>query len=245
MTEVYVHGVAPATEREAIEAAGARAVVHGELAAITSGAQPEGTRAAELMRRHWVVLEEVARRATVLPVRFGTAMATEEAVAGEFLEPRHDDLAAQLAVFDGKVQLTVKGTYDEEALLRSIVSASPQVAALRERVRATPGAAGHFHRIQLGELVAAEVEQTRARDAAWVLERLRGLAVVTSSEPAGGTDGAVNAAFLVERERIDEFARAVDAAADELAGRVELRLLGPMPPYSFASEQIDGAPAWA
>jgi hypothetical protein len=242
---VYVHGVAPATEREAIEAAGARAVVHGELAAITSGAQPEGTRAAELMRRHWVVLEEVARRATVLPVRFGTAMATEEAVAGEFLEPRHDDLAAQLAAFDGKVQLTVKGTYDEEALLRSIVSASPQVAALRERVRATPGAAGHFHRIQLGELVAAEVEQTRARDAAWVLERLQGLAVVTSSEPAGGTDGAVNAAFLVERERIDEFARAVDAAADELAGRVELRLLGPMPPYSFASEQIDGAPAWA
>jgi Gas vesicle synthesis protein GvpL/GvpF len=245
MSEVYVHAVTAASASDAVEAAGARAMVHRGLAAIATDAAAAGIKATELMRRHWRLLEAVAETATVLPVRFGTAMAGEEAVVSEFLAPRHDDLAAQLAALDGKVQLTVKGTYDEEALLRSIVSASPQVAALRERVRATPGAAGHFHRIQLGELVAAEVEQSRARDAAWVLERLQGLAVATSSEPAGGTDGAVNAAFLVARERGEEFARAFETAAAELAGRVELRLLGPMPPYSFASEQIDGAPAWA
>jgi hypothetical protein len=98
--------------------------------------------------------------------------------------------------------------------------------------------------MRLGELVAAAVEQVRERDAAWVLERLQGLAVAANSEPAGGIDGAVNAAFLVERERAEEFAQAVSAAADELAGRVALRCLGPLPPYSFASEQIDGVPAW-
>ena len=241
MSEVHVHGVAPAGERAAIEGAGGRAIVHGELAAVASDAA-EGTRAADLMRRHWHVLEAIAATATVVPVRFGTAMAGDDAVAAEFLAPRHDDLLAELAAFEGKVQFTVKGTYDEDELLRSVVAGSPAVAGLRERVRSVPEAAGHFERIRLGELVAAEVERARARDSAWLMEQLAGLAVAASAEPASGLDAAVNAAFLVERERTGEFGRAVDAAAEELRGRVELRLLGPLPPYSFTGER---ARAWA
>ena len=241
MSEVHVHGVAAATERAAVEGAGARAIVHGELAAIVSDAAA-GTRAADLMRRHWHVLEAIAATATVLPVQFGTAMDGDAAVASEFLALQHDELLARLSAFDGHVQLTVKGTYDEAALLRSVVDGSPAIADLRRRVRGLSEAAGHFERIKLGELVAAEVEQARNADATWLLGQLDGLAVTAKLEPAGGLDGAVNAAFLVERERTAEFARALDAAARDLDGRIELRLLGPLPPYSFAGE---GAHAWA
>ena len=243
MSDLHVHGVARASARAAIAAAGARAIEHGDLAAVVTEAGAEKTRAAELMRRHWRVLEAVAGEATVLPVRFGTAMAGEQAVAEEFLAPQHDELVAELAALDGRVQFTVKGTYDEQALLRAIVDRSPRVKSLRERVRTLPDAAAHFERIQLGELVAAEVEQERERDAAWLSERLERLAVATSAEPVGGLDGAVNAAFLVERERAGEFREAVDAAAEHLGGRMQLRLLGPLPPYSFAGEQT--VRAWA
>jgi hypothetical protein len=244
MSEVYVHGVTSASASDAVGASGARAIVHAGLAAIATDAAAAGMKATELMRRHWRLLEAVAETATVLPVRFGTAMTGEDAVVSEFLAPRQDDLAAQLAALDGKVQLTVKGTYDEQALMRSIVQRSPAVAQLRERIGGMPGAASHFERIKLGEIVAAEVEQERERDAAWLLGRLDGLAVATSRGQAGGTDGAVNAAFLVERGRVEEFSRAVGEAADTLADRVQLRFLGPMPPYSFASEQVVGAAAW-
>lgn len=244
MSEVYVHGVASASVAGAIEAAGGRAIAHRDLAAVAAPAAAAGMKATELMRSHWRLLEAVAEDATVLPVRFGTAMASEEAVVAEFLAPRHDDLAAQLAALDGKVQLTVKGTYDEQALMRAIVERSPAVAKLRERIGGIPEAASHFQRIQLGELVAAEVERERERDAAWVVDQLGAHAVRSRQEPAGGVDGAVNAAFLVERGRVDEFSRAVGDVAGQLAGRVQLRFLGPMPPYSFASEQVVGAAAW-
>jgi hypothetical protein len=244
MSEIYVHGVTTASASGAVEAAGARPVLHRSLAAIATDAAAAGMKATELMRRHWRLLEAVAETATLLPVRFGTAMAGEDAVVAEFLAPRHDDLAAQLAALDGKVQLTVKGTYDEQALMRAIVERSPAVARLRERIDGMPAAASHFERIKLGELVAAEVEHERERDAAYLLGRLDALAVATSRGQAGGTDGAVNAAFLVERARVDEFSRAVGDAADTLADRVQLRFLGPMPPYSFASEQVVGAAAW-
>jgi hypothetical protein len=165
-------------------------------------------------------------------------MAGDEAVVEEFLAPHHDGLAAQLKELDGKVQMTVKGSYDEADLMRSVVAGSPAIAAQRERVRSLPEAAGHFERIRLGELVAAEVERVREQDQARLLERLEPLAVATSAEPTAAIDAAANLAFLVERARTDEFSRAAESAAEELEGRVRLRVVGPLPPYSFAGELV-------
>lgn len=240
MSEVHVHGVTSADEVTAIQGANASAVVADGLAAITTDAT-DGERAADVMRRHWQVLEDVAATATVLPVQFGTAMADERSVREEFLGPRADDIAAQLAALEGKVQITVKGTYDEAALLRSVIEGSPAAAQLRDSTRSLSKEAGHFQRIRLGEIVAKEVDGVRARDAELLHSRLDGLAVATSGESASGLQEAVNAAFLVERSRVTEFGQAIDALAEELSGRVELRLLGPLPPYNFADH---GEPAW-
>jgi hypothetical protein len=135
------------------------------------------------------------------------------------------------------VQLTVKAAYEEEALMRGVVEASPAIARLRERVRGVPEAAAYYDRIQLGQLVAAEVERARERDTAVVLGRLQPLAVAARREPPSTPDMAVNAALLVDRGRVDDVARAVAELGRELAGRITLRCIGPMPPYSFAAEE--------
>jgi hypothetical protein len=118
------------------------------------------------------------------------------------------------------------------------------VARLRERVRQRPKAATYYDRIQLGELVAGEVEHARERDGATVVDRLEPLAVAARLEPLGTPDAAVNAAFLVERSRVDEFSEAVARLSDEVKGRMRLRYIGPLPPYSFTEEQ-EAVGAWA
>jgi Gas vesicle synthesis protein GvpL/GvpF len=251
VTTVYVYGVAPAAERVDVEAPGVesskqgvRRIVHGELAALVSDVEAGPLVAAKGLRAHWRVLEEAVAEATVLPVRFGTIMESDDAVVDQFLAPRHDRLVALLAELSGKVQLSVKAFYDEERLMRGVVEHSPAVAQLRERVRDRPKAATYYERIQLGELVAGEVEQARERDGAMVLERLEPLAVAARREPPGTPDAAVNAAFLVERSRVDEFSQAVARLAEEVEDRMRLRYIGPLPPYSFTEEQ-EAAGAWA
>jgi hypothetical protein len=248
VTAVYVYGIAPASERIDVEAsgvggpdAGVRRVVHGDLAALVSDVDVGPLAAARDLRAHWRVLEEAASKATVLPVRFGTILESEDAVLSEFMAPRHDRLAAQLAELSGKVQLSVKCFYDEERLLRSVVQGSSSIARLNERVRGRPEAATYYERIQLGELVAGEVEQARARDAALVMGRLEPLALAARSEAPSTSDGAVNAAFLVERDRVDEFSAAVTELSEEVGERMRLRYIGPLPPYSFTEETA----AWA
>jgi Gas vesicle synthesis protein GvpL/GvpF len=251
VTAVYVYGVAPAAEKVDVEAPGVesskqgvRRIVRGELAALVSDVDAGPLVAARGLRAHWRVLEEAVANATVLPVRFGTVMESDDAVVDQFLAPRHDHLVALLAELSGKVQLSVKAFYDEERLMRGVVDESPAVAQLRERVRQRPKAATYYDRIQLGELVAGEVEQARERDGAMVLDRLEPLAVAARSEPLGTPDAAVNAAFLVERARVDEFSEAVARLSDEVKGRMRLRYIGPLPPYSFTEEQ-EAVGAWA
>jgi hypothetical protein len=246
---VYVYGIAPAADAVPVTApgvgapeAGVRRIEHGELAALVSDVPPGPLTAARDLRAHWGVLEEAAERTTVLPVRFGTVMENDDAVVNEFLAGRHDRLAAQLAELAGKVQLTVKGFYEEEQLLRGVVQGSPAVARLRERVRGRPAEAAYYDRIRLGELVAGEIEQARERDAAVVLGRLEPLAVAARREPPSTRDGAVHVAFLVERGRVEEFSRAVAELEREVAGRMRLRYVGPLPPYSFTEEETA---AWA
>lgn len=246
MSEVHIFGVVPATADPRIEEDGVRLIPHGEVAALVADTGRSDLRAVDVLRTHWRVLEQAAASATVLPVRFGTVMADERAVVADFLEPSHDELAGVLAGFAGKVQLTVKGSYEEDALMTGVVSSSPTIARLREQVRGVPEAAAYYKRIELGQMVAAEVERTRERDAREILTRLAPLAVASRLEPVSGVDAAVNAAFLVEDGRIDEFSRAVSALGRELAGRIRLRYVGPLPPYSFTGETASaGAAAWA
>src|SRR5262245_40143035 len=134
MSEVYVHGVVRTADSVDVTSVPVRWIAHGEIAALVSDADDPGRVATNALRRHWRALEEVAVIATVLPVRFGTAMAGDQAVIAEFLTPQHDRLSASLAGLAGKVQLTVKGTYDEAALLRGVVEQTPAIARLRERV---------------------------------------------------------------------------------------------------------------
>jgi hypothetical protein len=246
MSEVHVYGVVPASAQLELSEEGVRLIAHRDVAALVSDIERHELKAVRVLRAHWRALEEASATTAVLPVRFGTVLADDTAVVDEFLEPSHDEIAAALEEMKGKVQLTVKGFYEEEALMASVVARSPAVARLRDHVRALPEAAAYYKRIELGQRVAAEVERTRETDAHEILERLKPLALDARLEPPSTADTAVNAAFLVDRDRVDEFSSAVTALGRELAGRIRLRYVGPLAPYSFTGDALTGGTqAWA
>jgi gas vesicle protein GvpL/GvpF len=248
---VYVYGIVLAADTGALSVSGVngspvRTVAHGELAALVSDLDSDALAAAREVRAHWRVLEEAAKGATVLPVRFGTVMESDSALREDLLEhnaPRLTDIMRQLA---GRVQLSVKGHYDETELLREVVAASPSIAALRDRTRALPDEAAYHDHIRLGEMVAGEIARRREGDTRRALDLLEPFAVAAHAEPVAGADAAFDLAFLVERTGVDAFSGAVVALGDEVGGRIGIRYVGPLPPYSFAQEELaTGSAAWA
>ena len=189
------------------------------------------------MRRHWQLLEAIAATATVLPVRFGTAMAGDRAVAEEFLAPRHDELLRAARHVRGE------GPADGEGHLRRGRAAALDRRGLARRSRAArararlPEAAGHFERIKLGELVAGRWSRRARSDTARLLGAARAHAVDRAARAGDGHRRR-------RQRRVPGRARA-DRRVRPRAGRrrggaardaSSCACIGPLPPYSFAAE---------
>jgi hypothetical protein len=161
-------------------------------------------------------------------------MADADAVVRDLLAPTADALASRLEELAGKAEMQVKVMYAEEPLLRSILAADPVLKRAIERSRRLPAAATHFDQIGIGEAIANAVQTRRVADADVLLAVLRPLAVAVSVSAPTHERGALNAAFLVDSEELHRFDSAVEQLSQERGAEMEFKLIGPLPPYSFA-----------
>jgi hypothetical protein len=211
-------------------------IAHERIAAIVSDVptdRPLGTR--DDLIAHERVLDTIAERSAVLPMRF-PAVVEEEGVVQELLAPHQERFVEALARVEGLVQFTLKGRYEQDAVLREIAQADEEIMALRERVRDLPEDASYYDRIRLGELVVNAMKQRREADGRRVLERLQPFATDISTRPVAQPDDVLNAAFLVARDQVKQFDDAVEEVGRDLAGRMRFRVVGPLAPYDFVSE---------
>lgn len=240
---LYLYGIVPAeveTDPE-IEGIGdppgrITTVRYGEIAALVSDLtvdRPLGT--PEDLAHHAHILDASAGEVPVLPLRFGSVVTDEDAVAEELLGAHHDEFHAALRELEGKAEYIVKGRYDERSILAEILAENEQAAKLAEVVRDRPEESSREERIALGELITNALATKREADtdeALRLLDRL-GL-VVTVREPTHERD-AVYLACLAEVAKQSDLEQTVGELAEQWRGRVEMRLLGPLAPYDFVS----------
>ncbi|MBC6457360.1 GvpL/GvpF family gas vesicle protein [Actinomadura sp. HBU206391] len=235
----YVYGIVPVDTElpeglTGTDGSEVSLVRHGDLAAAVSEITPEGplgTR--DDLLAHERVVEALAAETTMLPLRFGAVVTSTDAVVDEMLAPHHDWFADVMADLAGRMEFTVFGTYEQDTVLREVLEEEPEVRDLRERLRDLPEDAGYYERVRLGELVVQAIEAKREVDNTALAESLAPYAVAVAPRVAAGEDTAADAAFLVDDRGRSRFEKAVDDLGRQWAGRVRLRLLGPLAPYDF------------
>jgi len=238
-TATYVYGVVSAADAPEIAAPAiggerpVRAITSGGLTAIVSDVDSDFVRATrDDLQRHMAVLEEAAAATTVVPLRFGTVMPGDDVVRTELLGARADEIREMLGRLDGRIELSLNGTYQEQ-VLGEVVDEDRDVAALRARVRGRDEAATYYDRIRLGELVAGAMAAKREQDAERVLAKLRPLADDVHLGELTHERSVLSAAFLVHRDRLEEFDRAAEEVAKQHRNRIRFRYAGPLPPFDF------------
>lgn len=237
---VYVYGVvrddAIAPEVPGVAGAVVEPIAFEGLAALTSPVADTNVRARRRdLMAHSDVLTKTVEQGPVLPLQFGIVFRNADAVVSDFLQPRKKELEKLLQELDGKVELRVTGFYVEEAILAEIIGENRRVAGLREATRMQPDGASYGARIQLGELVAAELRARAQRDAAKILDRLRPLAVGVQISDEAIEHQVLRASFLVERDRVRGFDEAMNDLAQQQEGRIHFKYVGPLPPHSFVA----------
>ncbi|MFG3346290.1 GvpL/GvpF family gas vesicle protein [Streptomyces sp. NPDC048018] len=207
-----------------------RTVRGDSLCAVVSEA-PDNVRVKRAdIEAHQAVQERLWRDGPTLPLGFGFVAEDEDAVRA-VLEGGADQFAQRLDELTDRVEFNVKGVQEEDAVLRQIVAESEPIRELNAATR--EGGGTYEQRLELGQLLHDEVQARQAALAESVLATLRPHARAERlSEPS--QQYLLNASFLVDQEGTEEFTRAVQEATGELPDGVEVRVRGPLPPYSFA-----------
>ncbi len=231
---LLLHGLLEASRREAVADGSLDAHVGGEvelvdegrlLAVVTPTDDPEVLPSRANLMAHTRLLEALAARVTVAPVRFGVVVDDHDALTATMRE-RHDHLLEVLGRLAGHREFRLRGRYEQDEVVREVLAADERAARLK-------GAQGVDARMELGERIVAGIEARRDTDRERALaaldEHVTDVAVGAPAEPLD----AFTVSLLIDEQRQAAF----DAALDDLGARVAptlaLELVGPVPPFSF------------
>ena len=192
--------------------------------------------------RHETVVEYVAKRASVVPLRFGTIYLERSSIE-RMLQEKGRELARIIERLRGHEEWGVNVYSDRALLLASIIEVSPR---LRELARQAEAASPGQSYLMQKKIEALRVDEARSalneivdriektlREQADDVKRLRILKVEATEH------GELKAkfAFLVKRAQFEEFRGAAERLAEEnVAAGVRLELTGPWPAYNFSTE---------
>jgi hypothetical protein len=190
-------------------------------------------------RAHHVVVDAVAAFAATVPLGLATVYRSEDR-AKTALGERSEEFIRALSRISGRTEWGVKVYAD---LSRATPSGTPKEGTPKEEApTASPGtsylqrrrAEQHTEEEARGEALAvAERIDTELRDIAAEARLHR-----PQDPQLSGERGwmILNAAYLVDDARADDFRAAVAHLAD-LRREIRLQLTGPWAPYSFATEE--------
>ncbi|HVF23712.1 MAG TPA: GvpL/GvpF family gas vesicle protein [Pyrinomonadaceae bacterium] len=189
--------------------------------------------------RHETVVEYVAKRVSLVPLRFGTIY-LERAGIERMLTEQSREIAQLVERLRGREEWGVNVYADRATLIASITSVSPR---LREMVRQAEAASPGQAYLMQKKIETMRVDEARAAlnviidsiekklsEQADDAKRLRILKVEATEH--GELKGKF--AFLVKRAEFEEFRDAAERLAEEhSAAGVRLELTGPWPAYNF------------
>jgi len=186
------------------------------------------------VRGHQAVIDGVMRTTEILPTRLGTVLPSAQWVVANFLEVRWAELRRLLDHVAGRVELGLKASWtDLRSVFAEAVAGDRDLRALRDRLSRHPAAATYEARLQLGERAAKALAAKRKQEADDLAGTLEPHVIdIRRNDPISELM-VLNAAFLVDRPRIEPFEAAVQDLDRVHAGRLGFMLAGPLPPYNF------------
>lgn len=204
-----------------------RAVEEDGLAAVVGDAPGRPRPRRRDLMAHQDVLAALAAGGPLLPMRFGTVAADEDAVRAQLRSgrERHEEALRRLA---GACEFNLKALPTDRALAR-VARDDPAVRRLRQAARSRPGFESE---VRLGEAVASALSAAATRAGEDLVRELAPLSVDSCEGPA--VRGCpVNVSFLVAAASAGAFRATADRLAGDRHDEAELRVTGPLPCYSF------------
>jgi len=250
MGAAYVYAIVSTGDRLVFDVSGmgnnsdeVYSVPHHDIAAVVSASPLRDYRglnrkdAATYLVGHQRVVEAVMRELPVLPVRFGTVLPNLTWV-NRLLAQGEARFCAALERIADQVQMEVVVLWNLQEVFEEI-GQEDHIAQLKAEVMGRSPEETIAERVAVGQLVQASLRKRRASLQDYLLPSLREVAQDLVINPPMDESMVLNAALLVDKADNGVLDRQLELLDREFKGRFHFRCVGPLPPYSFATVELE------
>ncbi len=186
-----------------------------------------------LMMHQRAVSLVMERNQTVIPVSFGNVFHSKADV-GVLLENLYPQFAKLFPEIKGKIEIGLK-VIGKKDWLESHIQGNSKIEKMAKSVQGKSEAASYYERIQLGEVAQKLVSSLQKEIKQEVFNPLEEIAEASKTNEPIGEKMLLNASFLVDRGKEEEFDLKVNEAYEKWKDKVEFSYSGPWAAYNFVN----------
>ncbi len=186
---------------------------------------------------HELVNETVMREHTVIPMSFGTIFRTRDDIV-ELLKSTYQAFEDVLEKMRDKIEFGLKVLWDRDRVVAQIERQDEDIGRLKGEITGNAQSSTYFARMQLGRLIEGALEKSANSYVMDIHESLKPVAVASRSNKPIGDRMIMNAAYLVERSREQDFDEAVKTLSRKYEDVLSFKYTGPWPPYNFVNIKL-------
>jgi hypothetical protein len=186
---------------------------------------------------HEHVIETVMKTHTIIPMSFGTVFRTDDDIR-EVLRSIYVSLKDVLKQMEGKLEFGLKVNWDRDRIIEELKDADEEIRRFHQEITRKHLQSTYFARMQLGRMIDKALSERSAQYVRDIYEALRGICVASRDNKPIGDKMIMNAAFLVEREKENDFDAAVNKIAKHYGELLNFKYTGPWPPYNFVNIRL-------
>ena len=185
---------------------------------------------------HQAVYERVMKQHSVLPVKFGTVVDSEDDLH-RLLEQGYSRFSDALAQIEGKVEFDVAATWDLDRVLQEI-SGDSGFAQLNGGPPDGPKKVTREEGILAGMQVDDALNRRRDDCRGRMVGHLNKLALDLQESALPSDDLVMNVALLVHAAQEGDLDRRVEQLNALFNDEINFRIIGPLPPCSFSTVEV-------
>jgi len=245
MQRKYIYGIIEESQPiqfgfTGVEDAAVYTINHENIAAIVSDtdfSEIDPTRKNVLA--HTTVQDEILKKYDLLPMGFGMVAENSDEVE-KLLQSNYDAFVSELKRFSNRFEVELKVFWDQEAMMKELQGGNDEITKLKAKINA---ASSPIIRqsllIEAGKKVEQIAQEWKAKYAQRVYNALKDLAIDSRLNDPMGVKNILNASFLIDRSKEDDFRNEVYRLDSKYQGKVNFKYVGPLPPYSFVNLKLE------
>ncbi len=190
-----------------------------------------------LLVSHQRLVEKVMDKYTIIPMRLGTFASDDEEVR-EILSKGYSNIKDIFEKAKNSIEIDVVATINNFKSFLHEVSEEEEIRHLKQSLLNKEGGVTTDDQMKIGVLVKKHLDKKKEILAGRIQAVLCETAQNSKTHDLMDDTMILNSAFLIDKDRQDEFEQQVEHVNNEFEDKLNFRCVGPLPPYSFYTLEV-------